>query len=142
MLPNTALVISAVWLSAAIAFEFRCGVNKAECSNDTRCVPRHPDCHDLQRCAGTCERIDRYPSCGGFTVTPHNCDDASTCIDDPRFPESCGMACDAPGICVPKNTPRCGGYEGPNCPQGLHCFGLKSGCDAKKVGPDCQGICM
>ncbi|KAG7126769.1 hypothetical protein HYQ44_000489 [Verticillium longisporum] len=50
-----------------------------------------------------------YQSCGGFRVAPApRCPKGTACLDDPRI-DGCGMACDAPGICIPNKAPQCGG---------------------------------
>lgn len=79
-----------------------------------------------------------YPSCGGLTDKPHECNTQSVCMDDPREPNSCGMACDVPGICIPRNAATCQtGTE--TCPQGQKCFGdLRFKCK----GNNCHGLCL
>lgn len=120
-----------------------CGLKIAPCSEDTVCVPDSPDCKDLNRCLGTCQFKNTYKSCGGMTPTPVTCPEGTECIDDPRFPDSCGMACDAPGICAPEKKKTCSGFLGTSCPEGLYCYDIpKDGCDVKKGGADCLGICM
>ncbi|PHH84104.1 hypothetical protein CDD83_2467 [Cordyceps sp. RAO-2017] len=120
-----------------------CGLEVGQCPDKTRCVPSRPDCLDLGTCAGTCEPWTRFPSCGGHTVRPHLCSDDATCIDDPRFPNSCGMACDVPGICVANDVPRCTRDKGNECPDGLSCYDVpRDGCDPLKGDTGCQGICM
>ncbi|KAM0271124.1 hypothetical protein ACHAQH_009191 [Verticillium albo-atrum] len=86
-----------------------------------------------------------YQSCGGFRVAPApRCPRGTVCLDDPRK-DGCGMACDAPGICIPKKAPQCGGFFGRACPygSGLECFDKPNdGCDPKNGGADCPGICL
>lgn len=62
--------------------------------------------------------MNDYPSCGGFRVHPESCDKDAECKDNPRIPGNCGMACDRPGICVPKTAPKC---DRGGCPEGLYC---------------------
>ena len=59
-----------------------------------------------------------YTLCGGFTRKPETCLSPMTCIDNPYsiVAGSCGMACDARGICVRLNQ-RCRG-PGAACPDG------------------------
>jgi hypothetical protein len=65
------------------------------------------------------------------------------CLDDPRTPESCGQACDKPGICLPAEGIECGGFVGKQCPQGLFCYDVPNdGCDPENGGADCGGICV
>lgn len=86
---------------------------------------------------------NEYPSCGGFRVTPVNCPDGSYCADDPRNPFSCGMACDAPGICIPKTAQICGALANVECPDGLTCYDYPSdNCDPRSGGEYCVGICL
>ncbi|RDA91947.1 hypothetical protein CP533_1351 [Ophiocordyceps camponoti-saundersi (nom. inval.)] len=118
-----------------------CGLKIAPCPSNSICVPSSPDCADLNKCKGTCQK--KYPSCGGFRIKPVNCDKDSECVDDPRFPNSCGMACDAPGICIPKKAPSCSGFAGLRCPRGLTCYDKPNdGCDPRKGGADCIGVCL
>ncbi len=97
-----------------------CGFKIAPCPKDTTCVPNEDDCTDLDVCPGTCRFKNEYPSCGGFRIEPQFCDQDSTCKDDPRVTSGCGMACDAPGICVPNDAPSCG--KNGKCPKGLYCY--------------------
>lgn len=120
-----------------------CGLKIAPCPEDYYCRPDSPSCTDLDRCRGTCVRRNKYPSCGGRTVTPRPCAPGTHCIDDPREPGGCGMACDKPGICVPDKPVSCGGFAGFLCPAGLSCYDIpKDGCDPKKGGADCLGMCL
>ncbi|PFH60329.1 hypothetical protein XA68_11140 [Ophiocordyceps unilateralis] len=117
-----------------------CGLKIAPCPSNTVCIPNSPDCSDLNRCRGTCQK--KYPSCGGHRPNPPTCDKNSECLDDPRIP-GCGMACDRPGICIPKNAPSCSGFAGRRCPQGLTCYDKPNdGCDPKNGGADCIGVCL
>lgn len=92
-------------------------------------------------CPSSTPSPEQYPSCGGFTIEPNECQEG-TCISDPRKP-GCGLACDQPGICVPKDVPRCGGYAGLKCSEGLECFDDPvDGCDPDDGGFDCTGFCL
>lgn len=121
-----------------------CGSKMAPCPADTECVPNDPKCTNVNRCAGTCQFKNQYQTCGGFRMEPPPpCKKDTHCIDDPRIPGSCGMACDAPGICAPKKAPTCAGYTGEKCPEGLWCYDdLRDECDPKNGGFDCTGICL
>lgn len=85
----------------------RCGMILANCPEGQYCATTNPSCYSLDVCYGICNlepvyKPSRYPSCGGFTVAPNPnaCSEPNICIDDPRRANSCGMACDMPGICV------------------------------------------
>ena len=53
----------------------------------------------------------------------------------------CGIACDAPGICVPEIV--CGGLLGSVCPDGLQCFDdPRDECNERSGGADCIGLCL
>lgn len=85
-----------------------------------------------------------YPPCGGHRPNPPECPPYSTCKDDPRIQDSCGMACDQPGICIPDNAPSCAGFAGRQCPnKKLRCYDAPNdGCDPKHGGADCIGVCL
>jgi hypothetical protein len=86
---------------------------------------------------------NEYPSCGGFRIDPAPCPSGSYCADDPRNPFDCGMACDAPGICIPRDAAICGGFAGLECPAGLECYDYPSDdCDPREGWSDCIGICL
>ncbi|KAI9170834.1 hypothetical protein HJFPF1_00308 [Paramyrothecium foliicola] len=87
---------------------------------------------------------NEYQFCGGFTPFPApDCPRGTYCADDPRNPGSCGMACDAPGICIPIEAQFCGGFAGFPCPDGLECFDdPDDDCDPLNGGSDCAGICL
>ncbi|KAJ6441296.1 Kazal domain-containing protein [Purpureocillium lavendulum] len=122
-----------------------CGFKIAPCPDDAYCRPNSPSCTDVNRCAGTCVPVrNKYPSCGGKRATPRPCPPGTRCVDDPRDPlVGCGLACDKPGICVPDKPAQCSGFMGLMCPDGLHCYDKpKDGCDPKKGGADCIGICL
>ncbi|KAF2092672.1 hypothetical protein NA57DRAFT_62198 [Rhizodiscina lignyota] len=77
-----------------------------------------------------------YRACGGFRITPLPCPKDDVCIDDPRS-GGCGMACDAPGICV-KDVP-CKVRDGKrSCSKGMICV------DDPRVGEGekNKGICV
>lgn len=83
----------------------RCGMILANCPEGQICATINPACYSLDVCYGVCKnepvyKPSKYPSCGGFTATPSTCSEPNICIDDPRRGQSCGMACDMPGICV------------------------------------------
>ncbi|CAI4212834.1 unnamed protein product [Parascedosporium putredinis] len=63
--------------------------------------------------------------------------------EEPEYPElgGCGLACDAPGICVVPLF--CGGFAGFGCPDGLECWDdPRDDCDPFNGGADCGGICI
>lgn len=119
-----------------------CGFKLSPCPLDTKCISNNPYCSELNRCAGHCEFKNNYESCGGFTPRPHNCDKNHECQNDPRLPPNCGLACDVPGICVPKEVHYCEGFLGLRCPEGLFCYDQLDGCDPLHGGADCSGICL
>ncbi|KAK5996063.1 hypothetical protein PT974_04490 [Cladobotryum mycophilum] len=120
-----------------------CGFKIAPCPQDMACIPNSPACTDLNNCLGTCTTLRKYPPCGGHRPDPPQCDKQSVCIDDLRVPGSCGMKCDAPGICVSKKVSTCGGIAGRRCPKGLDCYDdPRDECDPTKGGRDCTGICL
>jgi hypothetical protein len=81
-----------------------------------------------------------YESCGGFRIQQKPCPSGQICVDDP-YRAGCGMACDAPGICV---TPTfCGGFAGFACKDGRKCVDdPRDDCDPENGGADCGGICV
>lgn len=120
-----------------------CGLKMAACQEDMTCVPDADNCADLDRCSGTCQFTNKYKSCGGKVVTPTFCGSKSKCADDPRLPPNCGMACDRPGICIPKKAKQCGGFAGFECDAGKFCYDVPNdGCDPNNGGADCIGICL
>lgn len=111
-----------------------CGLRIAPCPDDMYCQPNEPSCTDEWRCPGQCAYKNTYSSCGGFRVKPVSCAAGYRCQDDPRDPDSCGMACDKPGICVPEGTPAC---HDKVCPEGLYYY------EASKIDMvDGPGICL
>ncbi|KAL5353614.1 hypothetical protein ACLOAV_001651 [Pseudogymnoascus australis] len=139
------LALSALTLGLVQASDLGrpCGRKIAPCSEDMACVPNNNHCTDLNRCLGTCQFTNTYPSCGGFRVEPVTCADSQVCVDDPRTPESCGMACDAPGICLPKTEIQCGGFVGKSCPEGLFCYDAPDdSCDPKNGGGLWWDLCL
>ena len=160
-------VIAAISLGASVMgapniLDRPCGFKIAPCPFGSVCVATSPYCTDLNRCLGTCKPkwlpvqtsttsltkptatpTRTYPSCGGFRPSPVPCPDDSFCADDPRKPSGCGMACDMPGICIPKKAPKCGGFAGIPCPSGFQCFDYPNdGCDPRQGGADCIGVCL
>ncbi|KAG5971375.1 hypothetical protein E4U58_007615 [Claviceps cyperi] len=120
-----------------------CGFKIADCPSDQLCVPDSPECTDLNICLGTCQFRNSYTTCGGFRSQPVKCPSGAVCRDDPRVPGSCGLACDVPGICMPKKAPSCAGFAGRACPKGLQCYDvLHDGCDPQDGGADCIGVCL
>jgi hypothetical protein len=82
-----------------------------------------------------------YDDCGGERLVPKNCPEGFRCIDDARI-GGCGMACDAPGICVEEVVP-CAGKMGRKCPEGLECYDdSRDECHPDDGGWDCGGICL
>ncbi|KAF2500903.1 hypothetical protein BU16DRAFT_598654, partial [Lophium mytilinum] len=90
---------------------------------------------ELQTCSGL-----TYAKCGGGRASYQTCADGYICIDDP-YSTGCGLACDQYGICVENKM--CGGFTGENCPHvGQICVdNPDDGCDPKKGGADCGGLC-
>ncbi|KHN97300.1 Kazal domain-containing protein [Metarhizium album ARSEF 1941] len=143
MLSKYVVAVAALGLSTLASAQRPCGLRIAPCPADQRCVPNSPRCTDLNRCRGTCQFRNKYTSCGGFVVHPATCPDGFECRDDPRLPGSCGLACDKPGVCIPKSAPPCGGFAGFACPTGLFCYDVPGdGCDPKNGGADCIGVCL
>ncbi|KAL8349011.1 hypothetical protein RB601_002115 [Gaeumannomyces tritici] len=84
----------------------------------------------------------KYEDCGGKRVVPKDCPAGHVCVDDPRRGGGCGMACDAPGICVRPTTP-CSGLAGVICPVGKMCVDdPRDDCWTSNGGRDCSGICV
>ncbi|KAH7141418.1 hypothetical protein B0J13DRAFT_623785 [Dactylonectria estremocensis] len=149
MLLNNFIAVAVLGLaSSASAFVgpstgVKCGYGLAACPKDQVCVADNPKCTKSNRCPRTCHYKNRYKSCGGFVVKPKGCRKGLTCQDDPRFPDSCGQACDMPGICLPKKLPECGGFLGLKCPKGKYCYDKPhDGCDPNEGGADCIGVCL
>lgn len=110
-----------------------------DCTYDMRCDKQ------LDNTEAYCVYRNLYQSCGGNTPIPTTCDDdkngrSTTCLDDPRK-EGCGMACDAPGICLPKDVPWCGGFIGKACPEGLFCYYPRATPEQAQCA-DCTGQCL
>ncbi|KAH6889676.1 Kazal domain-containing protein [Thelonectria olida] len=151
MLLKNIIVLAALGLASLVAADESsedsigrpCGFKIALCPEDQKCVPNSPKCKNINKCPGTCQWKNQYKSCGGFRVKPVNCPEGYECKDDPRLPSSCGMACDRPGICLPTGLRNCGGFAGLECPYGLYCYDQPNdGCDPKKGGADCFGVCI
>ncbi len=139
----------------------RCGYMN-DCPGGQACDYRldisEPDCLGKGNCIAYCvdlppppEMPDRppipnlnYSSCGGFTRRPNNCLSPMSCIDNPYAiaAGSCGMACDAPGICVRLNE-TCGG-PGAKCSGGKKCFAHAklSRCHPTRGGISCAWHCI
>ncbi|KAB5566708.1 hypothetical protein GE09DRAFT_744412 [Coniochaeta sp. 2T2.1] len=84
-----------------------------------------------------------YQSCGGHRIQQVPCLSHQICIDDP-YKGGCGMACDAPGICVTPDT-FCGGFAGIQCKDGRRKMCVddpRDDCDPENGGADCGGICV
>ena len=99
-----------------------CGLRIAPCQENFECVPRNPSCTDMNICLGTCKPA-KYRSCGGFRADPPRCKRSEVCRDDPRRGGNCGMACDLPGICTPKNVQLCD--DNGRCPGRLTCYDMQ-----------------
>jgi len=87
----------------------------------------------------------KYKACGGMLIEANKCPDGYECMSDPRKKGGCGLACDEPGICVPKDAPKCGGFAGFQCPteKNYICYDdPRDGCDAAKGCADGMGICL
>ncbi|KAJ4307633.1 hypothetical protein N0V84_012595 [Fusarium piperis] len=141
MLVKNLLAAAALGLTSFAAakqgIDRSCGLKIAPCPEDTECIPNSPDCTDLNRCTGRCYFKNQYQTCGGFTPKPPPpCKKGTSCIDDSRIPNSCGMACDMTGICAPKKLHQCRGIAGLECPKGLWCYDDPSDdCDPENGGP-------
>lgn len=145
-----------------------CGFKIAPCPTDMSCSWRDPACPMTrgENCPGNCmpatavptvattTRIDpeptipppeptpthQYDDCGGKRIKPKDCPEGHICIDNP-YRGGCGMACDAPGICVKPEF--CGGIAGIRCRDGKKCFDNPTdSCNARSGGRDCGGICV
>ncbi|KAG5928009.1 hypothetical protein E4U42_001435 [Claviceps africana] len=142
MLPLSLLALAATLVPVSAQGQ-PCGLKIAPCPSDQHCVPDSPRCNNPNRCRGTCQFRNTYLSCGGFRTQPVTCPEGTECRDDPRVPRGCGLACDAPGICMPTNAPSCAGFAGRLCRKGLYCYDVPDdGCDPQNGGADCAGICL
>ncbi|KAK3325033.1 hypothetical protein B0H66DRAFT_636535 [Apodospora peruviana] len=152
---------------AAVALDERatpCGFKIAACPTGQYCKPVDPSCTRGQNCLGTCKKgtaptttttttttatptptptPTKYKSCGGFRVDPasYKCTVDEICMDDP-YSGGCGMACDAPGICV--KPVFCGGFAGIQCKDKTKmCVDdPRDDCDPLNGGADCGGVCV
>ncbi|KAK3686230.1 hypothetical protein B0T22DRAFT_243218 [Podospora appendiculata] len=135
-----------------------CGGKFGPCPTSATCKQLNPLCNPginplSTRCLGYCVPSTTttttpvftpqgYQSCGGFRVNPApTCPTGTICVDDP-YAGGCGMACDAPGICV---TPGifCGGIAGFRCPGTKICIDdPRDECSVENGGADCGGICV
>lgn len=112
-----------------------CGADIGPCpSDDLYCRLENATVSKIKPCEGTCAYKNTYSSCGGFRPDPKPCGVGQVCRDDPRSPDSCGMACDRPGVCLPAEHFSCGILK--PCPAGLWCYQDASG------GKKNSGICM
>lgn len=113
-----------------------CGKGYARCPNASYCRidPRQ------SRTLGLCVR---YRSCGGFTPFPSLCLASDHCIDHPGR-KSCGMACDAMGICAPVDDWSCGGMSNRTCPYPLQCYERNEAGERQgtQVGWPTGGFCL
>jgi hypothetical protein len=82
-----------------------------------------------------------YQRCDNWGVIPQiPCPTNHKCIGDPRR--------DTGSICVPVNSPQCGGLRGAICPlvtpgPAFGCYDYpEDSCDTRKGGRDCTGICL
>jgi len=78
-------------------------------------------------------------ACGGM-VPGTSCNADEVCVNDPYNGPDCGMACDAPGVCVKKKNV-CGGFAGIQC-AGTCVDDPTDDCDPKSGGADCMGLCV
>jgi hypothetical protein len=158
ILTSTLLSILATTAIAGLGDGDRpCGFKIAPCPTGQTCARLDASCTRGENCAGVCrsnvepsttfatitapaEPTQTYESCGGLRVEPKPCPQEQICIDDP-YSTGCGMACDAPGICV---TPTfCGGYANVKCKHGKKCVeDPRDECDPEDGGYDCGGICV
>ncbi|KAI9146782.1 hypothetical protein HJFPF1_13350 [Paramyrothecium foliicola] len=84
-----------------------------------------------------------YPWCGGNLRQPLNCDEGSSCMDDPRMESGCGMAYDLPGIYIPDSVSTYRGFQGLECPARITCYDdAKLDYDSEQGGADCPGVCL
>jgi hypothetical protein len=91
-----------------------------------------------------CPTKPQYKSCGGMSIEANRCPSGHECISDPRT-GGCGLACDQPGICVPTDAPKCGGFAGFQCPEkkGYRCYDdPRDNCDPSRGCRDNMGICL
>lgn len=114
------------------------------CPRDMELVTHGADCNGptSTSCTAECQFKNQYKSCGGFRVASFDCGNGAECQNDPRLPVHCGLACDGPGICVPKGRKACSG-TGESCPDGLYCYleAQENGCDETR-GSGSLGYCM
>ncbi|KAK0384273.1 hypothetical protein NLU13_8361 [Sarocladium strictum] len=132
MLPRFIFFLGLIAAAAAAAYEvvnypdpsIPCGAELGLCPRpDLYCKPDDTECADLTRCPGACAYKNTFVYCGGFRLPgPEPCEgeEGGRCLDDPRNPESCGMACDGPGICLSEDATEC--HDDGDCPSGQWCY--------------------
>lgn len=138
-----------------------CGFKIAPCPSSWTCSRLDPECTRGENCAGVCVPStaatfttsvtavtataavplpSTYQSCGGRRAQPVECPEDHICMDDPRR-GGCGMACDAPGICVLPVA--CGSKTGLLCASGKMCVDdPRDDCWPEEGGKDCSGVCV
>ncbi|KAK3377428.1 hypothetical protein B0H63DRAFT_477190 [Podospora didyma] len=160
----SAVLVSLLGATVMAADDLRpCGFKIAPCPPGTTCVAQDPKCPPIrgENCLGFCTPTKptttlstktktkitstkaprpTYPPCGGFRIQQTCPEKDQICIDDP-YSGGCGMACDAPGICVKPTF--CGGIAGFRCADGKMCIDdPRDDCDVEHGGADCGGICV
>ena len=140
-------------LAAPEPLQRPCGFKIAPCPSNWTCSRLEPECTRGENCAGVCvpavapssistvEPIPTsYQSCGGRRIQPLECPENHICMDDP-YRSGCGMACDAPGICVPPVA--CGSKTGGLCTNGRQCVDdPRDDCYPDRGGKDGSGVCF
>lgn len=120
-----------------------CGPGAPSCPGDSVCRPASAACTDTTACAGVCAFNNEYPACGSARAASPACAPGTQCVDDPRLPAGCGLACGVPGICVPAEPRACGGFAGFLCPRGMYCYDDPGDeCHPDRGGADCIGLCL
>lgn len=118
-----------------------CSLTHPHCPPDTTCILDTPSCTDpANNCPGLCLFRNAYQLCGGFAIEPILCyTPGQICADDPRSPQSCGMACDGPGICLCERLDGCVCDD--DCGEGRWCYGYQ-GETCEMHGERCEGVCL
>jgi hypothetical protein len=110
----------------------------ADCSGV--CVPAAPSHPPADAGHDPVDAGSAPMSCGGHVANPQMCPSGFKCVDDPN---SCSMAVDCTGICVPDDTiiKQCGGFtpNPPTCEAGFTCFDNPINCC---MANDAPGICV